>query len=79
MKTKVYKKGANLFIDNGNGEIKRIPTAYTAYDIKNENVIIHNLINDNTHSIPISGITDEKGNSIDKTDDYLSGIVGSFN
>lgn len=78
MKTKVYKKGANLFIDNGNGEIKRIPSAYTAYDIKNENVIIHNLINDNIYSIPIDSLTDESGSPIDNIDDYLSGIVGSF-
>lgn len=76
MSARIYKKGATVFIEKENETI-RIPSMYTAYEVKNEQVIIHDLVNDKRHFFPESGIESENGTKIDYVDSYLCEFIGA--
>ena len=77
MAVKVYLKGVTVFIDDGT-TIKRIPSGYVTYDVRQGNVYIHNLIDSSSKTFPIADLQDESGAAQAQTDDYLSAFIGSF-
>ena len=74
---KLYKKGVTIFIEAD--ESFRIPSAYTAYSIKDEHIKIINLVDDSFIKIPEGNLCDEQGNTVAYPDNYLCEIIGSHN
>lgn len=76
MKARIYKRGVNVFIEKENETI-RIPSMYTAYNLRNGKVEIHDLVNDKRYFFPEDGIQGKHGMTVDDIDRYLCEFIGA--
>jgi hypothetical protein len=78
MAVKVYVKGVTVFIEDKENT-KRIPSAYSSYEVQRGFITINNLIDNTNKTFPAKELRNENGEKVGNADDYLSSFIGAFN